>query len=106
MRPAELTDRIFNPFFTTKVTGTDLKSDSSEVAIESLEMPNGLCFSPDEKLLYVNDTVQTLIRVFDVAPLPMRAGALLSALDAIGRLHQELGTIQEASALALADPAG
>src|SRR5260370_28136892 len=28
--------------------------------------PNGLCFSPDEKRLYVNDTVQALIRVFDV----------------------------------------
>jgi len=32
------------------------------------EQPNGLCFSPDEKRLYVNDTVQALIRVFDVAP--------------------------------------
>ena len=31
------------------------------------DQPNGLCFSPDERLLYVNDTVQTLIRVFDVA---------------------------------------
>ena len=31
------------------------------------DQPNGLCFSPDEKLLYVNDTEQTLIRVFDVA---------------------------------------
>ena len=31
------------------------------------DQPNGLCFSPDEKLLYVNDTVQTPIRVFDVA---------------------------------------
>ncbi|MGY4290418.1 gluconolactonase [Bradyrhizobium sp. LM2.7] len=30
------------------------------------DQPNGLCFSPDEKLLYVNDTVQALIRVFDV----------------------------------------
>ena len=29
--------------------------------------PNGLCFSPDEKLLYVNDTDQANIRVFDVA---------------------------------------
>jgi gluconolactonase len=28
--------------------------------------PNGLCFSPDENLLYVNDTEQTNIRVFDV----------------------------------------
>src|ERR1700758_1227618 len=32
------------------------------------EQPNGLCFSPDERQLYVNDTVQTLIRVFDVRP--------------------------------------
>ena len=30
-------------------------------------MPNGLCFSPDEALLYVNDTEQANIRVFDVA---------------------------------------
>ena len=30
------------------------------------DQPNGLCFSPDEKLLYVNDTVQASIRVFDV----------------------------------------
>ena len=28
--------------------------------------PNGLCFSPDESLLYVNDTDQASIRVFDV----------------------------------------
>jgi gluconolactonase len=32
------------------------------------DQPNGLCFSPDEKRLYVNDTVQALIRVFDTAP--------------------------------------
>jgi len=30
-------------------------------------MPNGLCFSPDEKLFYINDTEQANIRVFDVA---------------------------------------
>jgi gluconolactonase len=28
--------------------------------------PNGLCFSPDEKRLYINDTDQANIRVFDV----------------------------------------
>lgn len=28
--------------------------------------PNGLCFSPDEALLYVNDSVQANVRVFDV----------------------------------------
>src|SRR5438477_189680 len=30
------------------------------------DQPNGLCFSPDERLLYVNDTTQALIRAFDV----------------------------------------
>lgn len=30
--------------------------------------PNGLCFSPDECLLYINDTEQANIRVFDVRP--------------------------------------
>ena len=30
--------------------------------------PNGLCFSPDERLLYVNDPETAQIRVFDVAP--------------------------------------
>ncbi|MBR0724328.1 isochorismatase family protein [Bradyrhizobium manausense] len=30
------------------------------------DQPNGLCFSPDETLLYVNDTVQALVRAFDV----------------------------------------
>jgi gluconolactonase len=30
------------------------------------EQPNGLCFSPDERILYVNDTVRALIRAFDV----------------------------------------
>ena len=31
------------------------------------DMPNGLCFSPDETLLYINDTTMALIRVFEVA---------------------------------------
>ena len=29
--------------------------------------PNGLCFSPDESLMYINDTEQANIRVYDVA---------------------------------------
>ena len=32
------------------------------------DQPNGLCFSPDESKLYVNDTTRAVIRVFDVAP--------------------------------------
>ncbi len=36
------------------------------VAQDEFEMPNGLCFSPDEKLLYVNDTPGAYIKVYDV----------------------------------------
>ena len=32
------------------------------------DQPNGLCFCPTEQRLYVNDTAQALIRVFDVRP--------------------------------------
>lgn len=31
------------------------------------EQPNGLCFSPDESLLYINDSPNALIDVYDVA---------------------------------------
>jgi gluconolactonase len=31
------------------------------------DQPNGLCFSPDERLLYVNDSPRAHIKVFDVA---------------------------------------
>jgi gluconolactonase len=30
------------------------------------EQPNGLCFSPDESLMYINDTPRALIRIYDV----------------------------------------
>ncbi len=35
--------------------------------VNDFDQPNGLCFSPDESLLYVNDTTRAHIRVFDVA---------------------------------------
>ena len=40
---------------------------SIALKVEDGVYPNGLCFSPDERRLYVNDTRQALIRVFDVA---------------------------------------
>jgi gluconolactonase len=36
------------------------------VGKDEFEMPNGLCFSPDESLLYINDTPRAHIKVFDV----------------------------------------
>jgi gluconolactonase len=38
------------------------------LVIDDLVYPNGLCFSPDEKLLYVNCSRERLIRVYDVNP--------------------------------------
>jgi gluconolactonase len=38
------------------------------VGRHDFDMPNGLCFSPDESRLYINDTTRTLIRFYDVAP--------------------------------------
>ncbi|HSF22126.1 MAG TPA: SMP-30/gluconolactonase/LRE family protein, partial [Burkholderiales bacterium] len=38
------------------------------VATPGFIYPNGLCFSPDEKLLYVNCSRERLIRVYDVSP--------------------------------------
>jgi len=35
---------------------------------DDFSQPNGLCFSPDENILYVNDTTRAHIRMFDVAP--------------------------------------
>lgn len=37
------------------------------VGRDEYEQPNGLCFSPDESKLYVNDTPRALINVYDVA---------------------------------------
>jgi gluconolactonase len=43
--------------------------DEPELAVaeDEFEMPNGLCFSPDESLMYINDTPRAHVKVFDVA---------------------------------------
>lgn len=45
-----------------------LSPDGSTVTcvVDDFERPNGLAFSPDESLLYINDTARRHIRVFDV----------------------------------------
>src|SRR6266852_4891515 len=35
------------------------------VGRDEFEMPNGICFSPDESLFYINDTPRAYIRVYD-----------------------------------------
>jgi gluconolactonase len=43
--------------------------DDVELVVEKdeFEMPNGVCFSPDESLVYINDTPRAHIKVYDVA---------------------------------------
>lgn len=43
--------------------------------------PNGLCFSPDESALYVNDTDQANIRIFDVGSDGLLDNPRLFAVD-------------------------
>jgi gluconolactonase len=38
-----------------------------QLLVDDFAQPNGLCFSVDESLLYINDTERAHIRVFDVA---------------------------------------
>jgi len=47
------------------------------------DQPNGLCLSPDERILYVNDTTRAHIRGFDVAPDGSLSGSRIFA-DRIG----------------------
>jgi gluconolactonase len=54
------------------------------VAQKEFEQPNGLCFSPDESLLYVNDRQD--LKVFDVAADGSLSNARL--------VHTEMGSIE------------
>jgi gluconolactonase len=51
----------------TRVYRIDGKAGKTTVVAEELHMPNGLCFSPDEHLLYISDTGEAKnIRIYDV----------------------------------------
>jgi gluconolactonase len=61
-------------------------------AADEFEQPNGLCFSPDESLLYVNDSPRAEIKVYDVA----KDGSLSNCRmfrDEIGRGTMEEGNL-------------
>jgi gluconolactonase len=60
------------------------------VAEDEFEQPNGLCFSPDESLLYVDDTARAHVKVFDVAADGSLANGRVFA-EGIGTAELELG---------------
>ncbi|OGA49161.1 MAG: hypothetical protein A3G24_26035, partial [Betaproteobacteria bacterium RIFCSPLOWO2_12_FULL_62_13] len=47
-----------------------MNADGSDITLmaDDCVTPNGLCFSPDERLLYVNESARRQIRVWDVGP--------------------------------------
>ena len=54
-------------------------TDRLELVAADFEQPNGLCMSPDESVLYVNDTARAHIRVFRMGPVgPESRGPVLA----------------------------
>ena len=47
--------------------------DSIHLLVRDCVLPNGLCFSPDESILYINDSRRRHIRAFDVEPTGLLA---------------------------------
>jgi gluconolactonase len=64
----------------------------TQLLADDFGQPNGLCFSTDESLLYVNDTERAHIRVFDVQPDGSIANSRVLA-DGIGTASLEIGDL-------------
>lgn len=56
-------DLPFNGVFALRLDGT------MELLVDDMEKPNGLAFSPDETILYINDTAHYHTRAFSIDPL-------------------------------------
>ena len=63
-----------------------------QLLVDDFAQPNGLCFSTDESLLYINDTTRAHIRVFDVAADGTLANGRVLA-DGIGTGSLEIGDL-------------
>jgi gluconolactonase len=63
-----------------------------QLLVDDFDQPNGLCFSTDESLLYINDTTRAHIRVFDVADDGTIANSRVLA-DGIGSGSLEVGDL-------------
>ncbi|BCB78153.1 hypothetical protein GCM10022251_32360 [Phytohabitans flavus] len=65
-------------------------TQSLAAAKDEFDLPNGLCFAPGERILYVNDTGRCHIKAFDVAPDGSLAGGRLFA-EGIGSAESTTG---------------
>jgi gluconolactonase len=64
----------------------------TQLLADDFGQPNGLCFSTDESLLYINDTEKAHIRVFDVQDDGTIANSRVLA-DGIGTASLEIGDL-------------
>ena len=61
---------------------------ATELLVDDFDFPNGLCLSPDETVLYLNDTTHMHIRAFDVDPSGTLTGDRVFAVqEGSGRLE-------------------
>jgi gluconolactonase len=56
-------DLDFQGVYRVQPTGENV-----QLLVDDFKQPNGLCFSPDEKILYVNDSERALIEAFEMKP--------------------------------------
>ena len=70
-----------------EVRGVYMIDDSGNLTllVEDFDQPNGLCFSDDESKLFVNDSMKSHIRVFDVnSDGTLSGGAVWAILESDG----------------------
>jgi len=69
------------PELPMRVYRIDPGTHKGEVVVEDMERPNGLCFAPDESLLYIADSSQRReIRVYEVVDNKLRNGRVFADL--------------------------
>jgi len=98
-RPLELG---FRGFYRVAADGAP-----AQLLADDFEQPNGLCFSLDEKRLYVNDTMRGHVRAFDVrADGALAGGRVWSELTGEGEGRPDGMKIDSAGHLYCTGPGG
>lgn len=79
----------------------------TQLLVDDFEMPNGLCFTRDEKVLFINDTPRLHIRKFDVkADGTISGGAVWAELTGEGEGRPDGMKFDSAETLYCTGPGG
>ncbi|MGP0067467.1 MAG: SMP-30/gluconolactonase/LRE family protein [Isosphaeraceae bacterium] len=74
----------FQGVFSLDLRPEGSRGDSPTLLLDDFEKPNGLAFSPDERILYICDTARYHIRSFEVEPsgrLNVASGRVFARMD-------------------------